>query len=194
MRVKQGQIAHINRDSADNQSDNLCFLCFDHHDQYDSITRQSKGITSAELKAYQIELYDSLKQSFETVVHFGVMQPPAGDPYAGKYVDVGRSPDFAEVQVIPIPDGLSGAPRYTIVGFATWGSWREHGPNIGELTAVGELDKNKLYYTEPSIGSDENWYHLAVEFTPNGLELKEQNGFSRYGMNVSFNGSYRRTT
>jgi hypothetical protein len=29
------------------------FLCFDHHDEYDSSTSQSKGITQAELREYK---------------------------------------------------------------------------------------------------------------------------------------------
>ena len=39
---KQGQIAHVDHDSANPDFDNLAFLCFNHHDRYDSKTRQSK--------------------------------------------------------------------------------------------------------------------------------------------------------
>lgn len=53
---KSGQIAHINRDSSDNSYDNLIYLCMPHHDQYDSKTSQSKGLTKGELIIYQKEL------------------------------------------------------------------------------------------------------------------------------------------
>jgi len=54
---KQGQIAHIDHDPGNNVQGNLVFLCLDHHDQYDSTTRQSKGLTPAEVTHYRQELY-----------------------------------------------------------------------------------------------------------------------------------------
>lgn len=50
--VKSGQIAHVDRDSTNSVLDNLVFLCLDHHDMYDSTTRQSKSITKVELLYY----------------------------------------------------------------------------------------------------------------------------------------------
>ena len=49
---KKGQIAHIDRDASNASESNLVFLCMDHHDEYDSRTSQSKGITQAELLEY----------------------------------------------------------------------------------------------------------------------------------------------
>jgi hypothetical protein len=57
---KQGQIAHLDGDPANNHPDNLAYLCFDHHDQYDSRTRQSKGLTIDEVKTYRAQLYELL--------------------------------------------------------------------------------------------------------------------------------------
>jgi hypothetical protein len=37
-RVKQGQIAHLDHNPNNNSIDNFVFLCFDHHDNYDSKT------------------------------------------------------------------------------------------------------------------------------------------------------------
>lgn len=51
--IKQGQIAHLDHDPAHSQLDNLAFLCLLHHDQYDSSTSQSKGITIKEVKHYR---------------------------------------------------------------------------------------------------------------------------------------------
>lgn len=60
--VKAGQIAHINRDSADARLENLAFLCLAHHDQYDSRTNQSKGFTPEELRRYRDKLYESFNR------------------------------------------------------------------------------------------------------------------------------------
>lgn len=53
---KKGQIAHLDRDAANNTPNNLAFFCLEHHDQYDSRTSQSKGLTDDEVKRYRTEL------------------------------------------------------------------------------------------------------------------------------------------
>ena len=60
--VKRGQIAHIDRNADNSAIENLAFLCIPHHDEYDSTTRQSKGLTAPELKRYRQELYKLLGQ------------------------------------------------------------------------------------------------------------------------------------
>jgi len=57
---KRGQIAHLNRDSSDNDPDNLAYLCLPHHDQYDSRTSQSKGLQEGEVKRLRSDLYKAL--------------------------------------------------------------------------------------------------------------------------------------
>jgi hypothetical protein len=57
MEVKQGQIAHIDRNPANSAVSNLVFLCLKHHDQYDTRTSQSKGWTEDEVISYQEELH-----------------------------------------------------------------------------------------------------------------------------------------
>jgi hypothetical protein len=59
---KQGQIAHIDHDPSNGAEDNLAFLCLPHHDQYDSKTSQSKGITGGEVRKYRQELYEALSE------------------------------------------------------------------------------------------------------------------------------------
>ena len=44
-RLKAGQVAHLDRNPANHQRDNLAFLCLKHHDQYDTRRSQSKGFT-----------------------------------------------------------------------------------------------------------------------------------------------------
>jgi hypothetical protein len=47
--VKDGQLAHIDRDPANAAEDNLIFLCLLHHNLYDTKPSQSKGWLPAEL-------------------------------------------------------------------------------------------------------------------------------------------------
>ncbi len=59
--VRKGQICHVNQTPSDNRFENLVWLCLDHHDEYDSKTSQSKGLTSQEVKKWRDDLYDHLK-------------------------------------------------------------------------------------------------------------------------------------
>jgi Holliday junction resolvase-like predicted endonuclease len=59
LKVKSGQIAHLDKDNTNSSYDNLAFLYFDHHDQYDSKTSQSKNFTIKEVKRYREELKDN---------------------------------------------------------------------------------------------------------------------------------------
>jgi len=61
--LKRGQLAHLDGDPANDMPDNLAFLCFDHHDQYDSRTSQSKSFQIGEVKAYREKLYQFLERS-----------------------------------------------------------------------------------------------------------------------------------
>lgn len=61
LKVKPGQIAHLDRNPANSGSDNLAFLCLEHHDQYDTRTSQSKGWTVQEVEFYKDELYQAIR-------------------------------------------------------------------------------------------------------------------------------------
>lgn len=73
--TKRGQIAHLDQNPANPTLDNLVFLCFAHHDEYDSRTKQSKGLTSAEVKHYRDQLYSfiaSLHQNMQHSFEYGL--------------------------------------------------------------------------------------------------------------------------
>jgi hypothetical protein len=55
--VRKGQIAHLNQNHSDLRFENLVWLCFDHHDEYDGITSQARGLTNREVKTYRDKLY-----------------------------------------------------------------------------------------------------------------------------------------
>lgn len=73
--VKAGQIAHLDGDSSNSAPDNLAFLCFEHHDQYDSRTSQSKNFTVKEVKRYRDELHEKVLP----IIEAGTVRQPLSD-------------------------------------------------------------------------------------------------------------------
>jgi hypothetical protein len=63
--VKRGQISHLDHNPSNNAISNLVFLCLRHHDQYDSRSSQSKGISAAEVKRYRDRLHTVIKKQRE---------------------------------------------------------------------------------------------------------------------------------
>ena len=66
---KRGQIAHLDKNPSNANPDNLAFLCLEHHDQFDSCTSQSKGLTISEVKNYRALLYGSIRELRENDLH-----------------------------------------------------------------------------------------------------------------------------
>lgn len=56
--TKKGQIAHLDGDPSNNDIGNLAWLCFNHHEEYDSKTSQSKKLTRHEVETYRQDLYE----------------------------------------------------------------------------------------------------------------------------------------
>jgi hypothetical protein len=65
--VKKGQIAHLGDNNENAAEDNLVFLCLEHHDEYDSIPRLSKGLREQEVRKWRDELYKEMEYRFRTV-------------------------------------------------------------------------------------------------------------------------------
>lgn len=61
----QGQLAHVDRDPANSDADNLAFMCLEHHDWFDTRPSQSKGPTPEEARRYRNELYHELRKRDE---------------------------------------------------------------------------------------------------------------------------------
>jgi hypothetical protein len=64
---KDGQIAHLDHNPSNPDPDNLAWLCFDHHNEYDSSQRQGKGLTIQEVKTYRARLYDAIAAEKHTL-------------------------------------------------------------------------------------------------------------------------------
>jgi len=62
--IKSGQIAHLDRDASNPSIDNLVFLCLEHHDQFDSRTSQSKGLTADEVRRFRQELAAAIEHLY----------------------------------------------------------------------------------------------------------------------------------
>lgn len=72
---KRGQIAHIDRNRQNNKYANLAFLCIPHHDDYDTVPRQSKSWSPHELRHYKnlvVAEYSSKypPEDLSTIRHF----------------------------------------------------------------------------------------------------------------------------
>lgn len=102
--VRRGQIAHLNHDRSDDRKVNLVYLCFEHHDEYDSTTSQSKGLNEAEVRRCRDMIYQHF---YDTETHDPIPASAGGNdggseeldplPPITVYRDVRcKFPDFAE--------------------------------------------------------------------------------------------------
>lgn len=57
LKVKTGQIAHLDRNANNNDFGNLAWMCQEHHDAYDTKRSQTKNYQVSEAKKYRDELY-----------------------------------------------------------------------------------------------------------------------------------------
>jgi len=62
---KKGQIAHLDKERANPNLENLAYLCLDHHDSYDSKTSQSKNYTINEIKHFREILYKAVAKRID---------------------------------------------------------------------------------------------------------------------------------
>ena len=84
-RVKRGQIAHIDRNPAHNEIEDLVWLCVDHHDSYDSRSSQTRGVMSAEVKQHKNKLEQLLQPPQPEKIRWGPNDDlPAGVSINGK--------------------------------------------------------------------------------------------------------------
>ena len=156
--VKQGQIAHLDRDRSNNKLENLTFLCLDHHDQYDSRMSQSKGLKSTELKYYRAELEEALRFAFLAPIELHKDQT-AMKEWEGifRWETANAS---AELQIFK---SAKGAPDcYWVSGLAFWGTQNLYGPHTGDFDADAVLKGNRLVLKNQD-------YELSMALTGSGL-------------------------
>ena len=178
--MKQGQIVHLDHDAANNELDNLAFLCLPHHDQYDSKTSQSKGLTFNEVRRFRRELHDAIESAWRQPVTFGDVTVRDPSDISGHYVWE-RSNAVAEVDVKYVSPS-----RVHVTGIALWGTRNKYGPNIGQLDFEAAVEAGRVLYNDGE-------YHLELDFGKDSLTATERYSIGYFGMNVTFEGVYTRT-
>jgi hypothetical protein len=192
--LKNGQIAHLDHDNSNNAESNLAFLCFDHHNEYDSRSSQKKGLTVSEVKVFRQELVTALGSAFSQPVHFGELTTPSADPYAGKYVRLGSGSDSAELLLTPLPDTYEDRARYYVSGLSLWGTERPYGPNLGIVEELADMYDPGVLELRHNGSFDGEVRITTIRFTEPGHLTVEQNfHYGVYGNNVRFDGAYRRS-
>ena len=192
--LKSGQIAHLDHDNSNNAESNLAFLCFNHHDEYDSRSSQKKGMTINEVKAFRTELVNALGSAFSQSVHFGELMTPPADPYAGKYIRLGTGSDSAELLLTPLPDAYEGRARYYVSGLALWGAERPNGPNLGILEELADMYDRGILELRHGQALDGELRITTIRFTePGHIKVDQNFHFGLYGNNVRFDGVYQRS-
>ena len=95
-RIKQGQLAHLDQNRDNNKIQNLAFLCLAHHDQYDSRSSQSKGLTKNEVVHFKEELENFIKLNFRNPIEKESTELQI-DIYSGVY---NRGSEFESSELI----------------------------------------------------------------------------------------------
>lgn len=115
--VQKGQIAHLDQDNENADEDNLCFLCFDHHEDYDGTTRIAKGLREDEVRHWRNELYREMEYRFRTVrkrdfklsvVRFVICGPEDRFYAKLKLRNTGELAVRSPVITIRLPEGVDG--------------------------------------------------------------------------------------
>lgn len=190
--LASGQIAHLDKNSANPAYDNLAFLCLRHHDEYDSTSSQRKNFTAGEVKQFRTELLQTLQQAFAQPLSFGAVTSPPADRIAGTYILLDEGDMSAEITIaalIPAPgEGL----RYHVTGLAILNRNIELGAHIGTLDVIAEMAGGEIRivhgetFDQPSV--------TTLRFQQSGqMTLEEVNVFGQYGRGVSFAGDYGRS-
>ncbi|MBB6129579.1 hypothetical protein [Mucilaginibacter lappiensis] len=178
-RIKHGQIAHLDQNPNNNKIDNLIFLCFDHHNQYDSITSQSKGLTPSEVKYYKKELFDHIN----AIWNITAQRPVTIDLITGLYSRNSETAS-AELEII-----LFNGNQVKVKGFALYGKTSPRGPNIGDLDFISTINNNNMIMFEDNIHT--NKYSITIELFEDKIKVEEKyepNYFAYFGAGVSFGG------
>lgn len=183
-RIKKGQIAHINNNKNDNRLDNLAFLCLPHHDEYDSITSQSKNLTKNEVREFRKELQNEIDEIWKKPIGIGNQKSSnINKSISGRYIREGFN-EQAELEVLYL-----GNDRIKVSGISFWGIKNEFGPNIGDLDFEIDLIKDKAVYSEKTGGE---LYRIFMEFNEDQLIINEDYVIGIFGMNVTFGGTYNK--
>jgi hypothetical protein len=178
-RLKQGQIAHIDRINTNSNIDNLVFLCLEHHDDYDTKRSQSKNYTPMELKKYKDELEKHIQEEWSKPI---VGSDLKVDIFSGNYSH-SRENSEANLTIKYIGGNL-----LQISGMSFYGTQREYGPNMGELDCIATIEDNKAIFKDKFHDGEE--YIFEITFLGNKIAVEDNYIMGYYGNGVCFTGEY----
>ena len=182
--IKSGQIAHLDGRPDNNDLDNLAFLCFGHHDQYDTRTSQSKGLTPREVRRFRKELHEVIDQAWKKPLTIAGAEVRVPGDISGRYVRE-TAYERGELEVTLLSNG-----RVHVRGVTEWGTTREYVPIIGEVDFEAEVQNGIVTFTDRTLRGGE--YKLEITFENGRATAKEQYVVGYFGMNASFEGEYQR--
>jgi hypothetical protein len=91
----------------------------------------------------------------------------------------------SELEVELLSDGKVHVKRLSL-----WGINREYGPHTGELDFVADIRNRRIKFSD-DMGQGQK-FELKLIFGEKGLTVKEQDCLGYFGLNVSFEGEYRK--
>lgn len=114
--LKKGQIGHIDGNRNNHAPANLVFLCLDHHDELDSITSQSKGLTRGEVRRFREELAQYVK-TLQEVAPASIKPVSNSDILEAIFSELEQRADFLEkagAATRPFVDDMSSHRRWKL--------------------------------------------------------------------------------
>ena len=181
---KRGQIAHLNKRRDDNRLENLAFLCFDHHDQFDSVTSQSKNFTLKEIVKYRDELYDYCLNG--NIFSESPVPVHPKNITTGLYARVSGLDGGANISITRVRSNWDGRGVFIVLGQAYQGISKIGGPNMGFLSFyVTQQDRNVVEFADGS-------YTFMCGLVGDKLVVEEENEFGYHGAGAHFFGEYER--
>lgn len=178
-KMKNLQIAHINRDASNNTIENLAALCLEHHNQYDSIMRQSKNFTPTELKRYKTEL--------ETYIEIEWNKPMPLNDKISTDIFTGFYSYSSYDREANLDIKYIGGNVLKVSGLALYGTETKEAPHTGDLDFVVTLNGTKAIFTDEF---DNQSCGIEITFLGDRISVVDNYPFGYFGANVSFNGIY----
>lgn len=190
---KSGQIAHLDKDNTNSAIDNLCFLCFHHHDEYDSKSSQRKNFTIHEVKKFREELYRKNDSVFSESGYLGHKEQKLdSSSFEGDFSRINNGKNDAEISLMRIST-KNGVSRYMLMGIAFARINNQYGPNVGNLVIMLDHSDDATLWAHETIPNKETPHKVVVRMYSDGFDLIEENFAGIYGMGVTFNGRYVRS-
>ena len=142
---------------------------------------QSKGLKNTEVKYYRAELEEALRFALTAPIELQTDQI-ATKEWEGTF-RWETADASAELQIFKSAKGELDC--YWVSGIAFWGTQNPSGPNIGDFDEEAMLKGERLVLKNQD-------YKLSMVLNGSGLSAQETSELGVFGLNVTFEGQYRR--